>query len=112
MSPGEAWSGTYLNRLQAAVAQWHDANWTQFGTDQMARRLAKLTEEVGEVAECVIKIPEGRRTRAQLADELGDAVIVLCALADAADVDLDTAVRQRWNNDVRHRTAPIKAVQS
>jgi len=50
--------------------------------------LAKLTEETGEVAECLVK---SRKTRDDLAEELADVLIVAASIAVRAGIDLNKA---------------------
>lgn len=59
-------------------------------------RAAKLAEEAGEVVGAVIKIAEGRKTKFDLADELGDLMLCALALADSAGIDLLAAAAMRW----------------
>lgn len=50
--------------------------------------MVKLSEEVGEVAECMVK---SRKTVDDLADELADVLVVVAAIALRAGIDLDDA---------------------
>ena len=85
-----------LSQLQAEIVAERDAR--GFTTDSV-RLVALLVEEIGEVAREVKKTwspnyesfaPE------RLADELADVLVLVCALADEHDVDLELSVRQKF----------------
>lgn len=59
-------------------------------------RAMKLAEEAGEVVGAVVKMAEGRKTKADLATEMAQLVMCVLGLAAAADIDLDVAVRNEW----------------
>lgn len=59
-------------------------------------RAMKLGEEAGEVLGAVTKMDEGRKTKADLGQELAQAVICCMGLAEAVGIDLDQEVRQEW----------------
>ncbi len=50
--------------------------------------LAKLTEETGEVAECMVK---SHKTKDDLGEELSDVMVVVGVLALRAGIDLNEA---------------------
>ncbi|KKM68925.1 hypothetical protein LCGC14_1455970 [marine sediment metagenome] len=50
--------------------------------------LAKLTEETGEVAECMVK---SRKTKEDLGEELSDVMVVVGVIALRAGIDLNEA---------------------
>ncbi len=50
--------------------------------------MVKLAEEVGEVAECMIK---SKKTKEDLAEELSDVMIVIAVIAVLNDIDLNEA---------------------
>lgn len=50
--------------------------------------LAKLTEETGEVAECMVK---SRKTKEDLGEELSDVLVVVGIIALRAGIDLNEA---------------------
>lgn len=62
----------------------------------MESRALKLAEEAGEVVGAVVKIPEGRKQRSDLAIELAQLVLCAKALAEASGIDLDAAVSSEW----------------
>ena len=50
--------------------------------------LAKLTEETGEVAECLVK---SHKTKEDLGEELSDVIVVAVVIALKAGIDLNEA---------------------
>ncbi len=80
-----------LSTLQQRVDTWireHGGYWDRF------QILARLTEELGEVA-AALQRQQGLRPRpveADLEDELGDLLFTLAVLANASDIDLESAV--------------------
>lgn len=80
--------------LQAQIWSWCQEKFPERCHPEA--RIVKLTEEVGEVAGAVVKIPEGRASLSDAADEIGDAAIVLMSVASALDLDYDEIVSARW----------------
>ncbi len=82
-----------LKDLQGAVDLWireHGGYWTSFQV------LARLTEELGEVA-AVLQRQEGLRPRkveTDLGAEVGDLLFTLAAFANVSGIDLDEALRR------------------
>ncbi|MGB5442853.1 MAG: nucleoside triphosphate pyrophosphohydrolase family protein [Gammaproteobacteria bacterium] len=71
-----------------AVQAFHDKHdFKNTGGEELAYRVALMTEELGEVSACVTK---GKDT-AQLAEECADLLILLIGTAIAADFDLKQA---------------------
>lgn len=74
-----------------------------------AHRMMFVTSEIGEVADAVVSVKEALRAgsdataaRQALGTEIFDAIWNLCALANALDVDLTTAARNKMTiNDSR-----------
>ncbi len=89
-NPRRVGSDMELSTLQRRVDTWireHGGYWDRF------QILARLTEEVGEVA-AVLQRQEGLRPRpveTDLEDELGDLLFTLAVLANASNVDLGRA---------------------
>jgi|SRR5688572_15336687 NTP pyrophosphatase (non-canonical NTP hydrolase) len=84
-----------LTALQAEVEQWAARYWGSEYWPPLAN-LARLAEEVGEIARAVNQAHGPKRIKAdeadaQLAGELGDALFVLLCLANSTNVDLQTA---------------------
>ncbi len=61
------------------------------------RDIAKLAEETGEVAECMVKT---RKTTEDLADELSDVMIVVATIALRAGINLNEACPKKQANRV------------
>ena len=74
--------------MLAAVQAFHDKHdFKNTGGEEMAYRVALMTEELGEISACVTK---GKDT-ASLAEESADLLILLIGTAIAADFSLDEA---------------------
>lgn len=86
-----------LKEAQAAVDAWI-SQWEE-GYFSPLSNLARLTEEVGELAR-EINFAHGDKPRRNkerpqaIAEEMGDILFVLIALANTLEVDLDLALRQ------------------
>lgn len=65
-------------------------------SETIEARTMKLAEEAGEVVGAVVKIPEGRKTMDDLAQELAQLVICAMGVAQAADMELWHAVEEEW----------------
>ena len=94
-----------LTTLAEEVGAWQDERWPQHGNP--ISKALKFAEEAGEVAGAVIKSHEGRKTRMDIADEIGDAVIALAGLCETLDIPFGIAVGARWHQ-VRNRPAPVE----
>ena len=78
---------SYQNML-AAVQAFHDKHrFRETGGEDLTYRVALMTEELGEIAECVTK----GKSREKLAEECADLFILLIGTAIAADFDLKQA---------------------
>ena len=74
--------------MLAIVQAFHDKHrFRETGGEELAYRVALMTEELGEISACVTK---GKR-REQLAEECADLLILLLGTAIAADFDLRQA---------------------
>jgi len=77
--------------MLAAVQAFHDKHdFKHTGGEELTYRIALMTEELGEVSECVTK----GKPVAELAEEVADLYILLMGTAIAADFDLKDAF---WN---------------
>jgi len=78
--------------LDRQIAVWHAAKFPNVDRYQV---LAKLTEEVGELARAVIAEDEGRPGRGDPRIEAAQVAVVLCALIGRwwPDFDLTLGVR-------------------
>jgi NTP pyrophosphatase (non-canonical NTP hydrolase) len=84
-----------LEELQQIVAGWAERHWNGEYWPPHAN-LARLTEEVGEIARAVNQRYGPKRvkqdeTAAELGGELADALFALLCLANSTGVDLNAA---------------------
>lgn len=71
--------------MLTAVQAFHDKHrFRETGGEELAYRVALMTEELGEISACVTK----GKSREQLAEECADLFILLIGTAIAADFDL------------------------
>ncbi len=78
---------SYADML-SAVQAFHDKHrFRESGGEDLTYRVALMTEELGEIAECVTK----GRDRTELAEETADLFILLIGTAIAAGFDLRQA---------------------
>jgi NTP pyrophosphatase (non-canonical NTP hydrolase) len=74
--------------MLTAVQAFHDKHrFRETGGEELAYRVALMTEELGEISACVTK----GKSREQLAEECADLFILLIGTAIAADFDLRQA---------------------
>ena len=74
--------------MLAAVQAFHDKHdFKNTGGEELAYRIALMTEELGEISACVTK----GKNRDSLAEECADLMILLLGTAIAADFKLDDA---------------------
>jgi len=74
--------------MTAAVQAFHDKHrFRETGGEDLTYRVALMTEELGEIAECVTK----GKSRERLAEECADLFILLIGTAIAAHFDLKQA---------------------
>jgi len=86
--------GMDLPVLEQAVIKWHnDRNLIDGSTDQA--QLAKLTEEVGELARAMRK--EEPLANYQTADAIGDVLVVLINIANRKKLDLRVCLHRAYN---------------
>ncbi len=78
---------SYQDMLAAVQAFHAKHRFRETGGEEMAYRVALMSEELGEISACVTK---GKSTE-QLAEECADLFILLIGTAIAADFDLKQA---------------------
>lgn len=61
-------------------------------TSSILHDMAKLAEETGEVAECLVK---SRKTKEDLGEELSDVMVVVAAIALREGIDLNEACSRK-----------------
>lgn len=77
-----------FDQMMAAVQAFHDKHdFREKGGEDMVYRLALMTEELGEIAECVTK----GKGRAALSEECADLLILLMGNAISENFDLGEA---------------------
>ena len=75
-------------KMLAAVQAFHKKHrFKDTGGEELTYRIALMTEELGEIAECVTK----GKSKEQLAEECADLFILIVGTAIAADFDLKQA---------------------
>jgi NTP pyrophosphatase (non-canonical NTP hydrolase) len=80
-------SDSYGDML-AAVQAFHDKHrFKETGGEEMTYRIALMVEELGEISSCVTK----GKSKAALAEELADLLILVIGTAVAQDFDLNQA---------------------
>jgi NTP pyrophosphatase (non-canonical NTP hydrolase) len=78
-----------------AVQAFHDKHdFKNTGGEELMYRIALMTEELGEISECVTK---GKSTE-KLAEEVADLFILLVGTAIAANFDLNDAFWKKMDN--------------
>lgn len=89
---------------QLIKEEWHSTYWSPLSS------LARLTEEVGELAR-EINHEYGEKPKktgeepGSIAGEMADILFILAALANALDIDLDTAFGEVMSKYRRRDTA-------
>jgi len=78
---------SFAHMLAAVQAFHHKHRFNDRGGEDMIYRLALMTEELGEIAECVTK----GKTTEELAEECADLLILLMGNAISASFDLNAA---------------------
>ncbi|MFB6351883.1 MAG: nucleotide pyrophosphohydrolase [Bradymonadaceae bacterium] len=83
------------------ITQWEEGYWPPLSN------LARLTEEVGELARTLnhhhgAKAAKADEADGEVAEELGDILFVVMTIANSLDIDLDAVLRQTLEKyDVR-----------
>jgi NTP pyrophosphatase (non-canonical NTP hydrolase) len=91
--------------MLAAVQAFHDKHdFRNTGGEEMAYRVALMTEELGEISACVTK---GKDTAA-LAEECADLLILLIGTAIAGEFDLNKAFWDKMQQLDKRESRMIK----
>jgi len=91
--------------MLAAVQAFHDKHdFRNTGGEELAYRVALMTEELGEISACVTK---GKSTAA-LAEECADLLILLLGTAIAGDFDLREAFWDKMQQLDKRESRMIK----
>ncbi len=97
------YTGIDLPTLERAVVRWHyDRNLIEGSSDQA--QLAKLTEEVGELARAIRN--EKPLANYQTADAIGDILVVLINIAERNALDLRVCLHRAFN-DIKERKGKL-----
>ena len=87
-----------------AVQAFHDKHdFKNTGGEELTYRIALMTEELGEVSECVTKGKPGD----ELAEEVADLYILLVGTAIAADFDLNDAFWKKMDKLMQRESKMI-----
>lgn len=87
-----------------AVQAFHDKHdFKNTGGEELTYRIALMTEELGEVSECVTK---GKPVD-ELAEEVADLYILLLGTAIAADFDLKAAFWEKMDKLMQRQSKMI-----
>ena len=91
-------------QMLAAVQAFHDKHdFKHTGGEELAYRVALMTEELGEISACVTK----GKDRTKLAEECADLFILLIGTAIAADFDLSASFWQKMDKLDRRESRMI-----
>ncbi len=90
--------------MLAAVQAFHDKHdFKNTGGEELTYRIALMTEELGEIAECVTK----GKPREELAEEVVDLFILLIGTGIAADFDLKQAFWEKMETLMQRKSKMI-----
>ena len=78
---------SYKSMLDAVQAFHDKHDFKNTGGEELAYRIALMTEELGEMSSCVTK----GKALSELSEECADLLILLIGTAISADFDLNTA---------------------
>jgi len=95
---------SYTQMLDAVQAFHDKHDFKNTGGEELAYRVALMTEELGEISACVTK---GKDTE-QLAEESADLLILLIGTAIAADFDLKRAFWKKMKKIESRQSRMIK----
>lgn len=87
-----------IPRIQSEIKNWVTYN---FGSGTPMSAVVGLSEEVGELCRAILKQHQKIRGthdewQIEIAKEIGDAFIKLCDVASEAGIDLEYAIKSRW----------------
>ena len=100
MSNDDSWT-----QMLDAVQAFHDKHdFKNTGGEELAYRVALMTEELGEISACVTK---GKAVE-QLSEECADLLILLIGTAIAADFDLKQAFWEKMKKIETRQSRMIK----
>lgn len=92
------------DEMLARVQAFHDKHdFKNTGGEELAYRVALMTEELGEISSCVTK----GKDRAELAEECADLFILLIGTAISADFDLKDAFWKKMDKIMQRESKMI-----
>lgn len=87
--------------MMAAVQAFHDKHdFRNRGGEELSYRVALMAEELGEISSCVTK----GKSRAQLAEEVADLLILVMGTDIAAGLDLNRAFWEKMEKLMRRES--------
>ncbi len=90
--------------MMEIVQSFHDKHrFDQNGGEDMVYRVALMTEELGEISEAVTK----GKSKAELAEECADLLILLMGNAISADFDLNEAFWLKMNKVLQRKSKMV-----
>ena len=92
--------GSFKSMVEAVRAFHEKHDFKNTGGEDLAYRIALMTEELGEISACVTK----GKPKQQLAEECADLLILLIGTALAGDFDLKQAFWEKMQR-INRRTA-------
>ncbi|MFZ0256702.1 MAG: nucleoside triphosphate pyrophosphohydrolase family protein [Gammaproteobacteria bacterium] len=92
--------GSFKSMVEAVRAFHEKHDFKNTGGEELAYRIALMTEELGEISACVTK----GKPKQQLAEECADLLILLIGTALAGDFDLKQAFWEKMQR-INRRTA-------
>jgi NTP pyrophosphatase (non-canonical NTP hydrolase) len=94
---------SYQAMLEAVQAFHNKHDFRNTGGEELAYRVALMTEELGEISACVTK----GKSREQLAEECADLFILLLGTAISADFDLRQAFWKKMEGLMKRESRMI-----
>ena len=94
---------SYQAMLEAVQAFHNKHDFRNTGGEELAYRVALMTEELGEISACVTK----GKSREQLAEECADLFILLLGTAISADFDLRQAFWEKMEGLMKRESRMI-----
>lgn len=92
--------------MLGAIQAFHDKHdFKNNGGEDLAYRVALMAEELGEISSCVTK----GKSKANLAEESADLLILLMGTAISADFDLNAAFWKKLDKIMQRKSRMVNA---